>query len=129
MTTFRGLLHNVQVPTFGVVPSPRKGASAVASENGRKVYLFGGHDGAKTLSDVHVLEMERFSWAALGMLGATPEGREGAAVSLLGSCMIVAGGTALTPDGSRRPLADAWVVHLVRFASAASAISFNSSNF
>jgi hypothetical protein len=106
--------HCIQVPTFGVVPSPRKGASAVASENGRKMYLFGGHDGTKTLSDVHVLEMERFSWSALGMLGTAPEGREGAAVSLLGSCLIVVGGTALLPDGSRKPVTDAWVAHLVK---------------
>ena len=112
----------VQVPTFGVVPSARKGASAVASENGRKIYLFGGRDeSGRTLADVHVLDMERFSWAAIGMLGAAPEGREGAAVSLLGSFMIVVGGTALLEGGARKPVTDAWVAHLVKYAPAASA--------
>jgi hypothetical protein len=103
-----------QVPTFGVLPSARKGATLVASENGRKMYLFGGHDGSATLNDIHVLEVERFSWAVLGMIGQAPEGREAAAASVIGSLIVIAGGRSLLEDGTCKVANDFWVAHLVK---------------
>lgn len=105
-----------QVPTFGVVPSPRKGASLVVTENGRKMYIFGGHDGTSTLNDIHVLEVERFSWALVGMLGSAPAGRENASASIIGGLLVVAGGRQLLADGGWKVATDAWVAHLAKYA-------------
>lgn len=48
---------------FGNPPSARKGASLCATEDGRRLYLFGGNDGTRPLNDVLVLELEKLSWA------------------------------------------------------------------
>jgi hypothetical protein len=37
------------------VPFP--GASLCATDDGRRLYLFGGHDGSQLLGDVHYLEV------------------------------------------------------------------------
>ena len=106
----------MQVPTFGAVPSPRKGASLIVSDNGRRMYLFGGHDGTATLNDVHVLEVERFSWSLMGMLGTAPAGREAASMGIAGNLLVVAGGRALQADGGWRVCTDVWVAHLAKCA-------------
>jgi hypothetical protein len=86
------------------------------------MYLFGGHDGAQTLADVHALEVERFSWSLLGMLGAAPEGREGASVGTThGELLVVAGGRSAAADGGWKVQTDVWAAHLVKCAPAAAA--------
>ena len=41
------------------------GASICASEEGRRIYLFGGNDGTKALNDVHFLDLEKLQWCAV----------------------------------------------------------------
>lgn len=38
------------------------GASLCATEDGRRLYLFGGSDGTRSLNDVVFLELEKLSW-------------------------------------------------------------------
>lgn len=53
------------VTCFGNIPAPRRGASLCATEDGRRLYLFGGSDGAHALNDVYFLELEKLAWCAL----------------------------------------------------------------
>lgn len=48
------------------------GASLCCSEDGRRLLLFGGHDGGRLLNDVYVLELEqqRYVWTVLHPSGA-----------------------------------------------------------
>lgn len=103
-----------EVPTFGNEPCPRKGSSMVASENGRKMYVFGGSDGVRTMSDVYVLEVERFTWSVVGITGGVPESREGHSAVMVSSFMVVSGGVSLLPDGLKKRISDTWALHLIK---------------
>ena len=41
------------------------GATISATEDGRRLYVFGGNDGGKALNDVHFLELEKLTWSML----------------------------------------------------------------
>lgn len=41
------------------------GATLSVTEDGRRLYLFGGNDGSRALNDVHFMEIERLSWGCL----------------------------------------------------------------
>jgi hypothetical protein len=41
------------------------GATLCATEDGRRLYLFGGSDGSRALNDVYFLELEKLSWTFL----------------------------------------------------------------
>lgn len=105
-----------EIPTFGAAPCARKGASLVATEDGRKLYLVGGATAAAALCDVHVLELDNFGWSALGTVGDAPQGRESPALSLTPPYLLVAGGNALGEAGGRTAISDFWVLHLQQCA-------------
>lgn len=107
-----------EIPTFGAAPCARKGASLVATEDGRKLYLVGGATAAAALCDVHVLELDSFGWSALGTVGDAPAGRECPAVSLTPPYLLVAGGHAVVEGGARVAVSDFWVLHVQQCAAA-----------
>jgi hypothetical protein len=39
------------------------GACVSATEDGRRLYLFGGNDGTRALNDVHLMEIEKLTWS------------------------------------------------------------------
>ncbi|GBF88822.1 hypothetical protein Rsub_01723 [Raphidocelis subcapitata] len=83
-----------QLAPLGAPPCARKGATLCATDDGRRLYLFGGHDGAGPLSDLHYLDAERLAWSAVAAAGAAaPEAREGHAAAVVGKYMLVSGGT------------------------------------
>eukprot|EP00775_Hariotina_reticulata_P013491 gene13491-13616_t len=79
---------------YGYPPCPRKGASLCATEDGRRLYLFGGHDGTQLLSDCYYLEVERLMWSPINPSGTLPEPRENHEAAVLGKYMFVIGGCA-----------------------------------
>jgi N-acetylneuraminic acid mutarotase len=106
----------VEIPTFGAAPCARKGASLVATEDGHKLYLFGGATGMKAFNDVHVLDLDHFSWSVLGTVGPVPAPRESAAVNCLAPYLIIAGGHSVKENGSRSLVNDSWILHLQQCA-------------
>mmetsp|Transcript_16072 Transcript_16072/g.54796 ORF Transcript_16072/g.54796 Transcript_16072/m.54796 type:complete len:644 (+) Transcript_16072:153-2084(+) len=95
----------VAVTTLGGAPSPRRGHTISASEDGRKLWVFGGFDGAGVLGDLHVLEMDRQTWTTVSTTGVGPSPREGHAATVVNKYFMVCGGH----DGQRR-LSDAYVL-------------------
>ncbi|KAI8462642.1 MAG: hypothetical protein J3K34DRAFT_499216 [Monoraphidium minutum] len=78
----------------GAAPAPRKGATLCATDDGRRLYLFGGHDGEQLLADVHYLDVERMAWSAVAPTRTAPEPREGHTAAILGGrYMLIAGGS------------------------------------
>lgn len=68
-------LHILEVDTLtwyvpkvgGEPPLPRFGHSATlvesSADQSRKIYIFGGHDGRRSLSDLHIFDTESMNWA------------------------------------------------------------------
>lgn len=77
---------------IGHPPSARKGATLCATEDGRRMYVFGGYDGYKALNDVHCLDVEKLVWSAVSPLGHHPEPREGHSATIIGKYLVVSGG-------------------------------------
>lgn len=99
-----------QVSCYGNQPSPRQGTSACASEDGRRIYVFGGNDGTKVLNDVFFLDLERLQWTYVPVhIGVQPEPREGHSSFITSKYMIISGGC--TQGGTKR-LADVQVLDL-----------------
>lgn len=48
----------------------RAGATLCATEDGRRLYVFGGHDGVRLLSCVYYLDTERSTWSNVAPTGA-----------------------------------------------------------
>lgn len=46
----------------GEPPSARVGASLCASEDGRRLWLFGGNAGGGSLNDLHFMDLETHTW-------------------------------------------------------------------
>ncbi|KXZ54835.1 hypothetical protein GPECTOR_4g907 [Gonium pectorale] len=87
------------VSTFGTVPAPRTGAASTCTDDGRRLYVFGGHDGSRCLNDVHYLDLEKLTWSPMGQ---PPEPREGAVAHVTGKYLLISGGC----SGSGRCLGD-----------------------
>ena len=98
---------------YGSVPSPRRGASLCASEDGKKIYLMGGFDGSKPLNDIYIFETERKTWTSSTPSGAlSPAPRERHAATIINNYLLVSGGTTLSSGGTARKLGDTWVLDL-----------------
>ena len=109
-------------------PSPRMGASVCAMKDGKRLFLFGGFDGAGTLDDVWVFEIDRRSWKREKIVGAaSPLTRYGHVATVISDrYMLVSGGTHVEegeggPASSASPvqgapprtaLLDTWVLDL-----------------
>lgn len=52
-------------PTVSVVLPACTGATLSVTEDGRRLYMFGGNDGTRALNDVYFMEIERLSWGYL----------------------------------------------------------------
>lgn len=102
------------VSTFGSVPSPRRGAAAACTDDGRRLYVFGGHDGFRALNDVHYLDLEKLTWSPVAVhMGQPPEPREGAAASICSKYLLVSGGCTGAANGAAaRCLGDTRVLDL-----------------
>ena len=48
-------------------PSPRKGASLVVSEDGRKLWIFGGNSGHGSLNDLYSFDIESCMWCQVNL--------------------------------------------------------------
>lgn len=72
------------------------GASLCATDDGRRLYLFGGHDGNGPLNDCYYLEVEQLLWSATEPVGTPPEPREGHMAAVLGRYLFVSGGCGVT---------------------------------
>lgn len=81
------------------------GASLCATEDGRRLYLFGGHDGNGCLNDCHDLEVEQLVWNSTEPAGTPPEPREGHMAAVLGRYLLVSGGCGQTTVPPSGPLA------------------------
>ena len=98
---------------YGSVPSPRRGSSLCVSEDGKKIYLMGGFDGSKPLSDIYIFETERKTWTSSTPSGAlSPAPRERHAATIINNYLVVSGGTTLSSGGTARKLGDTWVLDL-----------------
>jgi hypothetical protein len=74
-----------------------QGATMCPSEDGRRLYVFGGHDGSRLLNDVFYCEVERGVWSPVNSGGSAPEPREAHTAAILGKYMIVMGGCGMGP--------------------------------
>ena len=106
------------VSTSGTRPTPRWGASMCVTDNGTRLYVYGGHDDTQSLGDVFWLDVHRGVWTNMGPgMGTPPKTRHGHTASILGSYMIINGGnhqpTPGTVDyvGARR-CTDTWLMDL-----------------
>jgi len=98
------------VTCFGSPPCPRRGASISATEDGRRLYVFGGNDGSRALNDVYFLELEKLQWSPLPVhIGIQPEAREDHVACITSKYLIISGGC--TQGGTRR-LGDVQVLDL-----------------
>ena len=80
----------------------------VASEDGRRLFVFGGFDGKMVLNDLHILETDRMQWSAAvaEVSGKVPAAREGHASGVVGKYMLVASG-----QDTHRRLADTFALN------------------
>lgn len=97
-------------------PMARAGASLSITEDGRRLYLFGGHDGTKALNDVHFMEVEKLAWNPLPVhvspgraagrgpaLGQLRSQLGGAAGAVGASCCCALVGAAARQGAAPRP--------------------------
>mmetsp|Transcript_33290 Transcript_33290/g.78947 ORF Transcript_33290/g.78947 Transcript_33290/m.78947 type:complete len:632 (+) Transcript_33290:204-2099(+) len=95
-----------QVQCYGPPPSARRDATLVSAEDGRRLWVFGGHDGARCLNDVYVLEMERLTWSYININSAPPEARMRHSATAIGHYMVISGGMTVNSKGERKGVYD-----------------------
>lgn len=83
--------HNYTHATPCAVLWYAAGASLCATEDGRRLYLFGGHDGRKLTNDCYYLEVERLMWSQINPSGSPPEPREQHVAAVLGKYLFITG--------------------------------------
>ncbi|DBA67511.1 TPA: hypothetical protein ACH3X2_001791 [Trebouxia sp. C0005] len=93
-------------------PSARMGASLSGSEDGRRVWLFGGNAGGASLNDLYCLELETRIWSQVTVAGNSPLGREGHAACILSRFLLISSGINTSSTGSQRRLADTHILDM-----------------
>ena len=63
-------------------PSARMGATLSGSEDGRRLWLFGGNTGGGSVNDLYCLELDTRTWSQVNTLFALPSMRSAAAADL-----------------------------------------------
>jgi len=106
-----------QITASGAPPSPRWGATICVSNDGRRLYIMGGHDDTQSLGDVHCLNLDRSLWQNIGPgVGTPPRARHCHTASMVGNYMIISGGThqpsPASVDPTPRRCTDTWVMDL-----------------
>ena len=95
-----------QMSVYGPSPTPRRDHTIVASEDGRRLWMFGGNDGGKVLGDLQIFEVERQMWISNPSTSGTPPcARECHASGCIGKYLMIVGGF----DGTRK-LSDIWAL-------------------
>ncbi|KAK9837697.1 hypothetical protein WJX74_003317 [Apatococcus lobatus] len=87
-------------------PSPRRGASLVVSEDGRKLWIFGGNSGHGSLNDLYSFDIESCMWCQVSVVGVVPEARELHAAAMVGRYLVVSKGIMDTGQNNGRTLVD-----------------------
>ncbi|XP_078434712.1 galactose oxidase/kelch repeat superfamily protein isoform X2 [Wolffia australiana] len=80
-----------ELTSYGDLPSPRDFAAASAIGN-RKIVMYGGWDGKKWLSDVHVLDTISLEWTELSISGSLPAPRCGHTATMVEKRLLIFGG-------------------------------------
>jgi hypothetical protein len=101
-----------QVPTRGPRPAPRMGHVAALLGGGQRMVVFGGRgETGANLNDVHVLQLDSFTWQPVptrpGRRNRVPQPRAYAGGAVFKDFLYVVGGL----DG--QPLDSLWTVNLV----------------
>ncbi|KAJ4831850.1 hypothetical protein Tsubulata_017516 [Turnera subulata] len=82
----------------GTPPTPRDSHSCTAV--GDNLFVFGGTDGMKPLSDLHILDTSSHTWISPTVRGEGPEAREGHSAALIGKRLFIFGGSGKSSDGN-----------------------------
>ncbi|VFQ74990.1 unnamed protein product [Cuscuta campestris] len=82
--------------TKGAVPMPRDSHSCTTV--GDNLYVFGGTDGTRPLSDLHILDTSSNTWISPSLRGDGPEPREGHSAALIGRRLFIFGGCGKSED-------------------------------
>ena len=81
--------------TTGKSPSPRCSHSSFFYKN--RLYLWGGWNGRRMLSELYVLSMDKMQWSKMYTEGESPSARAGNTVAVIGSKLFLFGLFSLTP--------------------------------
>jgi len=93
--------------SMGSPPTPRGNPTMVVDRLGSRAIVFGGWNGEKRFSDLHVLDLRTWSWEPVDCVGPAPCARtDHIACVWEGEGMLVHGGSSL--DGA---LGDLWLLH------------------
>lgn len=76
--------------TSGQQPSAR--ACHTLTRLGRKLYMYGGYDGAKCFNDIDVLDLDTMTWIQPNVSGALPQARNAHTMTVVGAKIILFGG-------------------------------------
>lgn len=81
----------------GEPPLPRFGHSSTlvesAADQSRKIYIFGGHDGRRSLSDLHLFDTESMAWTKAVVSGRAPLAGSRHTATLVGDRLYIFGAT------------------------------------
>jgi hypothetical protein len=80
----------------GQIPEARNAHTMIT--RGTELILFGGHTGAKHLSDLWIFDTEDLTWTEIKTSGTQPNGLRGHSANLIGHKMFIFGGY----DGIKR---------------------------
>ncbi|RYG45647.1 hypothetical protein EON67_10380 [archaeon] len=83
-------LRWTQPVVAGTLPSAR--ACHTTTLLGRKVYLFGGFDGAKCFNSLDVLDLDSLTWFNPHVSGTVPQARNAQTVTVVGTRLLLFGG-------------------------------------
>jgi len=92
--------------TTGTLPSARIGLSMVVTVTERLLILFGGWDGTHYVSDVHVLDLQKWHWKRADIPGRGPSPRRDHVACACPVGMLIHGGISETGE-----LSDLWLLH------------------
>jgi len=89
-----------QPETSGNPPCPRAAHSCTVV--GRKLFIFGGNDGANLFDDLYILDTETFHWTRVNSRGVPPAARSGHSALFVKDKIVVFGGG----GAGGKPMAD-----------------------
>mmetsp|Transcript_5359 Transcript_5359/g.16717 ORF Transcript_5359/g.16717 Transcript_5359/m.16717 type:complete len:526 (-) Transcript_5359:145-1722(-) len=80
--------HKAQ--TSGTPPSAR--ACHTLTRLARKLYMFGGYDGAKCFNDMDIIDLETMTWMQPALSGTLPQARNAHTMTVIGARLYLFGG-------------------------------------
>jgi hypothetical protein len=88
------------------MPSARMGLTMVTDALGLRLLVFGGWNGSEHLSDLHVLDFQKWHWQHIALDGSWPSSRTDHVAGAWRHGMVIHGGCS-----DRGELADLWLLH------------------